>query len=191
MATARKCPKCGTESPTVVLGDRCSMCVGEVGLELGQQAGPGRPESEISTKSEVPEGLVGTVKVELDMEGEARGAMKRRHQLLPEIRGGRGGGEALVFLLTILPSEGKLFSMWRRNQDRRVSVRGKSLRYRAEYFHKLAFPSSRFGERASALPLSSSGPGEVPVPAAAPYLWRKSPLYEAIFDSLATLTRPA
>jgi hypothetical protein len=192
MATARKCPKCSTELTTGVPVDRYPKCLGQVVLGLGQQAGGGSPESETSTKSEVPEEVGGTVKVEPAMVAEATETMIDRYQLLPKIgEDGCGLEVSSFFLLTTVPSKDIITSMNRRNQVRRCSVRGKFLRYRAEYFHKLAFPFSRFGEWAFVLALTRLRPAKVLVQVAAPYLWLNSLLKGSKLDSLATITRTA
>ena len=95
MAAARKCPKCGTELPTGVLGGRCPKCLGEVVFGIsprGVTAVPaaGKPESiegGLPPAEDFPEQLVPVPTP--DFEGEHVGAMIGRYKLVEKI--GEGG----------------------------------------------------------------------------------------------------
>ena len=95
MAEARKCPKCGTELPTGVLGGRCPKCLGEVvfGISAGGEAAlpaAGKPESIEGGPHPSGEYVEHFVPLRApEFEGEHLGAMIGRYKLVEKI--GEGG----------------------------------------------------------------------------------------------------
>ena len=95
MAAARKCPKCGTELPTGVLGGRCPKCLGRVVFGISAQGAAAVPAAAQPESIEGGQPPAGDFAEQLgpmltpDFEGEHVGAMIGRYRLVEKI--GEGG----------------------------------------------------------------------------------------------------